>query len=49
MTKTRRIHPDFLFLMELKEQRLCNLFKDRRVYILEYTPIVMNCCTIRML
>ena len=35
MQKLRKIHPDFLYLLEMKEQKLINLFKDLREYILE--------------
>lgn len=38
MATKRDIHPDFLFLLELKEARLCSLFKDLRAYILEISP-----------
>src|SRR5687768_4302604 len=38
MNKARNIHPDFLFLLEFKEQRLISLFKDLREYILEIYP-----------
>lgn len=38
MSKSREIHPDFLFLLELKEQSLIRLFKDLRSYILEIYP-----------
>lgn len=38
MSKTRDIHPDFLFLLELKEPGLIKLFKDLRSYILEIYP-----------
>ncbi len=31
----RPIHPDFLFLLELKDKNLVSLFKDLRNYILE--------------
>lgn len=34
----RQIHPDFLPLLELKEQGLITLFKDLRSYILEIYP-----------
>jgi hypothetical protein len=37
-TKDRIIHPDFLFLLELKEQSLIGLFKDLRAYILDIYP-----------
>ncbi|MBC7874201.1 MAG: DUF1801 domain-containing protein [Ferruginibacter sp.] len=32
--RNKAIHPDFLFLLELKEQHLIDLFKDLREYIL---------------
>jgi hypothetical protein len=38
MSKIRPIHPDFLFLLELKEKKLIELFKDLREYILEIYP-----------
>ncbi len=38
MSKSRDIHPDFRFLLELKEQNLIKLFKDLRSYILEIYP-----------
>ncbi|MCE2996795.1 MAG: DUF1801 domain-containing protein [Cyclobacteriaceae bacterium] len=38
MQKLRKIHPDFLYLLEMKEQKLINLFKDLREYILEIHP-----------
>lgn len=38
MSNTRDIHPDFLFLLELKEQPLIKLFKDLRAYVLEIHP-----------
>ncbi|HEV7783588.1 MAG TPA: DUF1801 domain-containing protein [Chitinophagaceae bacterium] len=38
MTKTRPIHPDFVFLLSFKEQRLIDLFKDLREYILSIHP-----------
>lgn len=38
MDKTRSIHPDFLFLLEFKEQQLVQLFKDLRDFILEIHP-----------
>jgi hypothetical protein len=37
-SNTRNIHPDFLFLLELKEQGLIGLFKDLRAYILDIYP-----------
>ena len=38
MSKSRTIHPDFFFLLELKEKKLVELFKDLREYILEIYP-----------
>jgi len=38
MTKSKPIHPDFLFLLEFKEQKLIELFKDLRGYIFEIHP-----------
>lgn len=38
MTKSKPIHPDFLFLLEFKNQKLIELFKDLRNYILEIHP-----------
>lgn len=38
MVKVRNIHPDFLYLLEFKEQRVIDLFKDIRAYILEIYP-----------
>ncbi|MEI9909642.1 MAG: DUF1801 domain-containing protein [Bacteroidota bacterium] len=38
MTKSKAIHPDFLFLLEFKEQKIIALFKDLREYILEIYP-----------
>ena len=35
---TKSIHPDFLFLLELKEQKIIELFKGLRDYILEIYP-----------
>ncbi len=40
MTPKRNISPDFLYLLELKEQGLIELFKDLRAFILEIHP---NC------
>lgn len=36
--KTREIHPDFLYLLDFKEQKLIDLFKDLRAYILDISP-----------
>jgi hypothetical protein len=38
MSKSRNIHPDFLFHLEFKEQSLIALFKDLREFILEIYP-----------
>lgn len=38
MTKQKPVHPDFLFLLELKERKIIELFKDLRAYILEIYP-----------
>lgn len=38
MKHNRPIHPDFLPLLELKEQPLISLFKDLREYVLEICP-----------
>lgn len=38
MSKLRKIHPDFLYLLEFKEQKVIDLFKDIRGYILEIYP-----------
>lgn len=38
MTKTKAIHPDFLFLLEFKEKKIIELFKDLRAYILDIYP-----------
>jgi Domain of unknown function (DU1801) len=38
MTKARPIHPDFLFLLEFKEKKIIELFKDLREYILDICP-----------
>ena len=38
MNKARNIHPDFQFLLELKEPDLINLFKDLRACILDIHP-----------
>lgn len=36
--KPREIHPDFLYLLDFKEQKLFDLFKDLRTYILDISP-----------
>jgi len=38
MTKAKPIHPDFLFLLEFKEKKIIELFKDLREYILDIYP-----------
>jgi hypothetical protein len=38
MTKIRKIHPDFLYLLEFKEPKLIELFRDLREYILQIYP-----------
>lgn len=38
MDKIRKIHPDFRYLLEFKEQKVIDLFKDLREYILEICP-----------
>lgn len=38
MTKTKSIHPDFLFLLEFKEKKIIDLFKDVREFILGIYP-----------
>lgn len=38
MAKTKPLHPDFQRLLELKEQKLIDLFCDARKYILELYP-----------
>lgn len=38
MTATKPIHEDFLFLLELKEQAIIELFKDLRDFILDIHP-----------
>ena len=38
MTKSKAIHPDFLFLLEFREKKIIELFKDLREYILEIYP-----------
>ncbi len=38
MTKPRLIHPDFLFLLDFKEKKIIELFKDLRGFILEIYP-----------
>ncbi len=38
MIKSRPIHPDFHFFLDLKDQELIELFSDLRRYILELHP-----------
>jgi hypothetical protein len=38
VSNIRNIHPDFLYLLEFKEQKVIDLFKDLREYILEIHP-----------
>lgn len=38
MNKSRPIHPDFLYLLEFKEQQVIELFSDLREYILDICP-----------
>lgn len=38
LSKNREIHPDFLYLLEFKEQKVIDLFKDLREYMLEIYP-----------
>lgn len=38
MDKLRKIHPDFLFLLEQKDQKIIDLFKDAHAYLLEIYP-----------
>lgn len=38
MGKMRTIHPDFLYLLDFKDQKLIDLFKDLREFILEIHP-----------
>ena len=38
MTKSRPIHPDFQFFLDLKDQEVIDLFKDLREFILELHP-----------
>ncbi len=38
MKATRKIHPDFLPLLELKEKSIIDLFKDLREYVLAIYP-----------
>jgi|SRR5688572_2016418 len=38
MIKSKPIHPDFLFLLEMKDGKLIELFKDLRKYILDIYP-----------
>lgn len=38
MSKLRPIHPDFLFLLEMKDRKLVELFKDIRSFVFELYP-----------
>lgn len=38
MKKTRPIHPDFQYFLNLKNQELIDLFKEMRSYLLELYP-----------
>jgi len=38
MIQSRPIHPDFIFLLDLKEKKVIELFKDLREFILEIYP-----------
>jgi hypothetical protein len=38
MTKSRPIHPDFLFHLDFKEKKVIDLFNDLREFILEIYP-----------
>ena len=38
MIKSKPTHPDFLFLLEMKDGKLIELFKDLRKYILDIYP-----------
>lgn len=38
MKASRPIHPDFQFLLDFKDQKVIDLFKDLREYILELHP-----------
>lgn len=38
MTNSRELHPDFLRLLELKEQSLIDLYHDLRAFILDIYP-----------
>jgi hypothetical protein len=38
MTKLKPIHPDFLFLLELKDKKVIDLFTDLRAFILDIYP-----------
>jgi hypothetical protein len=38
MIKPRAIHPDFLFLLDFKEKKIIELFKDLRSFILDIYP-----------
>lgn len=38
MIESRPIHPDFLFLLNFKEKKIIELFKDLRAFILDIYP-----------
>lgn len=38
MTKSRPIHPDFQYLLDLKSREVADLFSNARAYILELYP-----------
>lgn len=38
MTKSRQIHPDILLLLDFKDKKVINLFKDLREFILQIYP-----------
>ena len=38
MIKSKPIHPDFLFLLDFKDKKVIELFKDLRGFILEIYP-----------
>jgi hypothetical protein len=38
MINSRPIHPDFIFLLDFKEKKIIELFKDLRAFIIEIYP-----------
>ena len=38
MIKSKPIHPDFLFLLEMKDRKIIELFKDLREFIFDINP-----------